>query len=110
VSTLNDPDKRRGIVELVRALIQTSGEIRQDPSAAWSVMRQPTGIGSEDAYLRSMKYVRFDGTLVDDVLDVLDTEESTWHAPVRATPRQARSRDQLAELIDTSILAEALSR
>lgn len=110
VSTLNDPDKRRGIVELVRALIQTSWEIRQDPSAAWSVMRQPTGIGSEDAYLRSMKYVRFDGTLVDDVLDVLDTEESTWHAPVRATPRQARSRDQLAELIDTSILAEALSR
>lgn len=107
--TLANADKRKGIVELVRAMIQTSWEIRQDPSVAWDVMKGPTGISNEDAYLRSMKYERFAGTLVTDTLDVLEAEETTWHAPLRSTPRTARTREQLAEYIDTSVLEEALS-
>jgi sulfonate transport system substrate-binding protein len=49
---------------------------------------------------------RFPGRLVEDLLDVLEQEEP-WVA--RQTRRTARTRAQLAELIDDSVLREALA-
>ncbi|HEX4352926.1 MAG TPA: hypothetical protein VHZ95_08435, partial [Polyangiales bacterium] len=64
----------------------------------------PTG-ASQAVLTRSLRYERFAGTLVNDLLDVLEQEE-TWSATTNG--RSARSRAQLAPLVDDSVLKEAL--
>ncbi|HTQ05522.1 MAG TPA: ABC transporter substrate-binding protein [Polyangiaceae bacterium] len=100
---LADPDKRRAVVELVRELITASASLSADPSVAYSLLTGPTGV-SASVLAQSMKYERFAGTLVSDVLDVM-TEEEPWRANIDG--RSARSRDELAKYIDDSVLADA---
>lgn len=101
--SLSDPDKRRTIVEFVRSLITASQQIRTDPSVVWPVLTGPTQT-SQAVLMRSLAYERFAGTLVSDLLDVL-AEEEVWRAQVDG--RSPRTRDQLAKLIDDSVLMEA---
>lgn len=103
--TLADASKRRSIVALVRALITASQQIREDPTVVYPLMTGPTG-ESQDNLVKSFKYERYAGTLVDDLLDVL-TEEEVWRA--KYDNRTARTRDQLAPLIDATVLQEALA-
>jgi len=102
---LADPAKRRGVVELVRDLVAASASLRAAPSAASALLTGPTGV-SASVLAQSMKYERFAGTLVSDVLDVM-TEEEPWRANIDG--RSARSRDELATYIDTSVLADAMA-
>lgn len=102
---LADPAKRRGVVELVRELVAASTSLRADPSVAYPLLTGPTGV-STSVLAQSMKYERFAGTLVTDVLDVMTAEEP-WRANIDG--RSARSRDELAKYVDTSVLADALS-
>jgi NitT/TauT family transport system substrate-binding protein len=104
VESLSDPDERRAIVELVRALIDASAQLRADPTAADAVLTQPSGEGQADLD-KSMHYERYRGTLVDDVLDVLEQEEP-WRA--QQDSRSARTRAELEPLVDRSVLMEAL--
>jgi NitT/TauT family transport system substrate-binding protein len=97
--------KRRAVVELVRDLIAASATLRADPTAANSLLTGPAGVGAS-VLTASMKYERFAGTLVPDLLDVM-TEEEPWRASI--DNRSARSRDDLAKYIDTSVLADAMS-
>jgi NitT/TauT family transport system substrate-binding protein len=92
-------------VLLVQALIEASAEIRDDPSVAYPVLTGPTGV-SQNVLAKSMHYERYSGTLVSDILDVV-SEEEPWRANV--DNRAPRSRDELAALIDDSVLAEALA-
>ncbi|HEY2732839.1 MAG TPA: ABC transporter substrate-binding protein [Polyangiales bacterium] len=101
--SLADADKRRTIVRLVKALIDASAEIRSDPSHAISLLIGPTGASQADL-AQSMQHERFAGTLVSDLLDVL-VQEETWSAA--ANGRSARTRAQLAPLVDDSVFKEA---
>ncbi len=103
--SLADPTKRRTIVRFVKALIATSAQITSDPSVAYPVLTGPTGTSQADL-AKSMNYERYAGSLVSDALDVLVPEEA-WHAKVNN--RTARTREQLAPLIDDSIVKEALA-
>lgn len=101
--SLSDPESRRAIVAFVRALIQASEQIRNDPTPAWKLSTGPTG-ASQDVLQRSWTYERFAGGLVSDLLDVLEQEE-VWRA--RIDGRSPRAREQLQTLIDGSIVDEA---
>ncbi len=104
--SLADPTKRRTIVGFVRSLITASEQIRTDPTKVYPLMTGPTGV-SQAVLEQSFKYERYAGTLVSDALDQLTTEE-VWHA--KNNNRTARSREELAKLIDTSVLQDALAQ
>jgi len=103
-ATLADASQRRSIVALVRALITASQQITADPTVVYPLMTGPTG-ESQDNLAKSFKYERYAGTLVDDLLDVLEQEE-VWRA--KYDNRTARTRDQLAPLVDATVLQEAM--
>jgi NitT/TauT family transport system substrate-binding protein len=103
--SLADPSKRRTIVGFVRSLITASEQIRTDPSNVYSLLTGPTGV-NRSVLEQSLKYERYAGTLVSDVLDQLTSEE-VWHA--KNNSRSARSRAELEKLIDPSVLQDALA-
>ncbi|AGP38360.1 ABC transporter substrate-binding protein [Sorangium cellulosum] len=101
---LADPEKRRGIVELVRALARAQELYRTEPEAVWP--RISEAIGIEPSVLEAVwEDERFLGTLVPDILDVLE-EEEPWVAA--QTGRAPRTRAELAPLVDDSVMKEAL--
>jgi sulfonate transport system substrate-binding protein len=101
---LANPMTRRGIVEFLRALVKASHDIVAQPSSQWPLVAATTGF---DAALiaKAWKNEAFPGTLVPDVLDVLEHEE-TWLA--KNAGRAPRARAELATLIDEAPLAEAM--
>jgi NitT/TauT family transport system substrate-binding protein len=104
-AALADPEKRREIVAFVRALIAATERIAAEPSVAWPLVSARTGY---DVALieRVWHHEGYPGTLVGDLLDVL-VEEDVYIA--RERNRAPRTRAELARLIDTSVLEEALS-
>ena len=58
----------------------------------------------EPLIVKSWPYLRYAGTLAEDLLDVM-VEEERWVAKERN--RTPRSREQLAVLIDRSLIDEA---
>jgi NitT/TauT family transport system substrate-binding protein len=102
---LDDPDKRRGIVAFVRALIDAQRWYRDSPAAAQEFVAETLGHPAE-LMERVWEDERFGGELVADLLDVME-EEELWLAEQES--RQPRTRDELAPLIDRSIAEEALA-
>jgi len=103
---LADPATRRQIVAFVRALIKASAHIRREPQDVWPLVSKSTGY---DTHLIShvWHHEGYPGTMVSDLLDVL-VEEEVWVA--RERNRAPRTREQLATLIDESVLKEALAQ
>lgn len=101
---LADPAKRARIVAFVRAVIEASRLIRNDPALARPLVAAASGF-DEALLARAWKHQDYPATLVPDLLDVL-VEEEAWLA--RKAQRPARSREALATLIDDSILREAV--
>ena len=101
---LADPVKRRGIVEFVRSLAKAQERFRTSPESVWP--RIVSAIGIEQPVLEAVwEDEQFLGTLVPDILDVLEEEEPWVAAQSRRTPR---TRAELATIVDDSILKEAL--
>jgi len=101
---LADPEKRRGIVEFVRSLIKAQELFRTNPAAVYP--RIVDAIGIQQPVLEAVWHdERYGGELVPDILDVLE-EEEPWVAA--QTSRTARTREQLASLVDDSVAREAL--
>jgi sulfonate transport system substrate-binding protein len=100
---LADPTKRRQIVELVRAVVVACKDITERPEAVWPLTERTTGYRPE-LIRASWPHHRFVGTMAPDLLDVM-VEEEKWIACER--DRQPRPRDELAKLIDGSVLREA---
>ncbi len=101
---LADPEKRRGIVEFVRALSRAQELYRKSPEAVWP--RISDAIGIEPSVLEQVwEDEQFQGTLVPDILDVLEEEEG-WVAA--QSGRAPRTGDELATLVDDSVVREAL--
>jgi sulfonate transport system substrate-binding protein len=100
---LADPAKRRAMVELVRSLIESSEQIRQRPRQYWPLIATKLNY-TPDTVSKSWPNLRYAGGLVPDLLDVM-VEEEVWVAKERN--RTPRTRTQLANLIDRSLLDEA---
>jgi NitT/TauT family transport system substrate-binding protein len=102
---LADPAKRAKIVAFVRAVIDAAEEVRRDPREAQRLVNQ-YGKHPPEEIARSWKHHEFTANYPDDMLDILVVEEQ-WLAS--RDNRPARSREQLATLIDTSVYQEALA-
>ena len=100
---LNDPAKRRALVEFLRTLITASAGLRERPRAFWSLVASELNY-SEATVQKSWPQLRYEGTLASDLLDVM-VEEDRWVAKEKS--RAPRTREQLASLIDRSLLDEA---
>ena len=103
---LADPAKRREIVAFVRAVIRASERIRAQPQEVWPLVAQRTGyeLGLIE---RVWRHEGYPGALVPDLLDVM-VEEDPFLAQERN--RVPRTREQLAVMIDASVLRDALAR
>lgn len=104
VQTLADSRKRAQIVRLVRALIKAARQSEAAPETIWPLVAARSGYPL-DLIAASWPHHRFPAALPDDMLDVLVAQEA-WLAVQSGRP--ARPREVLAQLIDVSVLAEAL--
>lgn len=104
-ASLGDPVMRARIVAFVRALIAATMHLRVEPEAGWHLVAKTAGLDL-DTVRRSWPYVTYPGTLVTDLLDVFVRQEP-WIA--KTQNRAVRSRDELAQLIDMSVVREARS-
>jgi NitT/TauT family transport system substrate-binding protein len=102
---LADPAKRREIVAFVRAVVRATERMRARPDIVWPLVAQRTGF---DAALieKVWHHQGYPAALVPDLLDVM-VEEDPFVALERG--RAPRAREQLAVLIDASVLREALA-
>ena len=104
VQALADARKRAQIVRLVRALITAARQSETAPETIWPLVAARSGYPL-DLVAASWPHHRFPAALPDDLLNVLVAQE-TWLAAQAG--RSARPREALAQLIDASVLAEAL--
>jgi sulfonate transport system substrate-binding protein len=100
---LADPAKRAALVQFLRSLIAASERIRANPREVWPLVSAKINIG-EALIAKSWPHLRYAGSMASDLLNVME-EEEPWVAKERN--RTPRSRAQLANLIDSSLLAEA---
>jgi sulfonate transport system substrate-binding protein len=102
---LADPAKRRAIVTFVRAVIDATAALQTDPERYWPHVSEITGFSVEQIGW-GWPEMEFPVHIIPDMLDVLEIEEE-WVAMER--DRTPRSRAELAQLIDYSVLEEALA-
>jgi ABC-type nitrate/sulfonate/bicarbonate transport system substrate-binding protein len=102
---LADPVQRRRIVELVRGILKATQRLHADPAPAWTAVSRSSGY-DEATVARTWHHHRYPGHIVPDLLDVLEDEERYVSRERQRTPR---TRAQLARLIDSSVLEEALA-
>jgi len=102
---LADPIQRAKIVRFMRAIIDASGSIRGDPTDAKRLVVAAGSFDPQDVE-DSWKHHSWIATIPDDLLDVMVKEEQ-WLA-VRDN-RTARTRAELAALIDQAPYEEALA-
>lgn len=104
-ATLANPQMRRGVVEFVRALIAATKRYRDAPEEVWPLVADATGY--QPALIEKVwRNEQFAGTLAPDLLDVLEREEP-WVA--QQSSRMPRGRQDLAKLIDDSVLRDAVT-
>jgi len=100
---LQDPAKRRAMVEFLKSLITISANLRGRPQEFWPLLSVKLNY-TEAVIERSWPQLRYEGSMADDLLDIM-TEEERWVAKERNRP--PRSREQLATFIDRSLFDEA---
>ena len=104
-TALADPAQRASIVAFVRAVAEASAALQADPERYWPEIAELTGYTVEQVEM-GWAEMEFPVQIVPDMLDVLEKEEA-WVAT--ELDREPRSRAELAELIDYSVLEEALA-
>jgi hypothetical protein len=100
---LNDPTKRRALVEFLKALITASASLRERPDQLWPLLSSKLNY-SEAVIAKSWPQLRYAGSIADDLFDVM-VEEDRWVGKERN--RAPRGREQLATFVDHSLLDEA---
>jgi NitT/TauT family transport system substrate-binding protein len=102
---LADPTKRAKVVRFVYAVILAADAIQTDPARAQALVAQASGFSPDDVR-ESWEHHQWVADIPADLLDVLEQEER-WLA--QQDNRPARSREQRATLIDTSVFDEAVA-
>ena len=103
---LADPAQRAKVVAFVRAVIDAGEALRADPAKAQQLVVASGGFAERDVRDAWKHHAFPTAAPGEDLLDVL-VEEEKWLAG--RDDRPARSREELAVLIDTSVYAEALT-
>jgi len=103
---LADPAQRAKIVTFVRAVMDAAAVLRTDPTQAQALVVERGGFTSGDVR-DAWKHHAFPANLPAEELLAVLVEEERWLAERDSRP--ARSRDELATLIDTSVYQEALA-
>jgi sulfonate transport system substrate-binding protein len=101
---LADPRQRGTLVGFVRAVVAAAREVREKPAQAWPLLASKINV-PEPVIARLWSQFHFPATLPDDLPQLLVDEED-WLAGSQGRP--ARPRAVVEELIDPSVLAEAL--
>lgn len=104
-ASLADPVKRAKIVAFVRAIVDASAQVRTNPARAQALVVQHSKYPA-DLVAQSWLHHAFIAGWTGDLLDVM-VEEEQWLA--LQDKRTARTRADLAKIIDTSVLADALA-
>ncbi len=102
-TALADPEMRRSIVAFVRSVLEATDQLKANPAEHWPLVQAELGYPVE-VIEASWPEMEFPADFVPDLLDVLETEE-VWVA--KEKDREPRSREELAGLIDGSVLEEA---
>jgi len=102
---LAEPEKRRSIVEFVRAAAKATDALKADPAPYWPHVSGITRFSVEEI-AAGWPEMQFPVQIIPDMLEVL-VEEETWVA--KQQNREPRSREVLATLIDRSVVEEALA-
>ncbi|HYC47890.1 MAG TPA: ABC transporter substrate-binding protein [Burkholderiales bacterium] len=103
-ANLDDPALRKKIVGFVKALVEAAQRLRREPEAGQRLVAEAAKLDVE--LVRSAwPYLNYPGTLAPDLLDVFERQEP-WIAGIQK--RAPRERAALANLIDDSVLREAL--
>jgi ABC-type nitrate/sulfonate/bicarbonate transport system substrate-binding protein len=100
---MNDPRRRKELVEFVRATLAAAADLQKDPKRYFPLISQKTK-HPQDQIARSWEHHGFPLAVGPDLLDLI-TEEEKWVAAQQK--RAPRSRAELAGVIDTTILKEA---
>jgi NitT/TauT family transport system substrate-binding protein len=103
-TALADPEQRRAIVAFVRAVVEATEALESDPVPYWPQVTDVIGYPVSDIQA-SWGEMEFPIYIVPDMLDVLEKEE-IWVAKER--DRAPRTRDELAQFIDYSVLEEVM--
>jgi ABC-type nitrate/sulfonate/bicarbonate transport system substrate-binding protein len=103
---LADPEKRRSIVAFVRAVAEASKALKKDPKPYLPHISSVIGFSPEEISW-GWPETEFPVEIIPDMLDVLVTEEA-WVAKI--SNRAPRSREELAQFIDRSVVKEALGK
>src|SRR5207247_2584173 len=83
---LNDPAKRRALVEFLKSLITASEGLRSNPRQFWPLLSSKLNY-TEAVIAKSWPHLRYAGSMAEDLLDVL-VEEERWVTRERnRTPR-----------------------
>ena len=101
---LDEPALRQAIVAFVRALIAATERLQREPKYAQALVAQAAQLDMETVE-RSWPHLTFPGSLAPDLIDVLVPADA-WVG--KETGRAGRSREELAKLIDGSVVREAL--
>jgi sulfonate transport system substrate-binding protein len=100
---LKDPDKRRALVDFLRAVLRASDQVRAQPRQSWMALAPAIGT-SEQTIERVWKQYGFPAYLPGDLPELLGNVE-IFVAAIQN--RQPRPRSALVPLIDPSLLNEA---
>ena len=101
-AVLNDPSRRRALVDAVRAMVDASRQVREQPAGVWPLVSSTINV-AESTISDVWRHFTFAGGLPRDIVDVL-AEEELWVAA--AQKRAPRTRAQLQVLVDDSVLRE----
>lgn len=100
---INDPRRRKELVEFVRATLAAAADLQKDPTRYFPLISEKTK-HPLDQIARSWEHHGFPLGVAPDLLNLI-AEEEKWVAAQQN--RAPRSRTELAGFIDTSILEEA---
>jgi NitT/TauT family transport system substrate-binding protein len=101
---LADPAKRPALVAAVARIVAASEQITGRPSGVWPLVSSKINV-PEATISAVWGHFRFAGRLPGDLLDVM-VEEEQWVASVQK--RGPRTRAALAQLVDASVLRDAV--
>ena len=105
-AALADPTKRAQIVAFVRTLIGACRDVAASPERAQALYAARSG--NDAAVIRSAwPHHRFSCSLPAELADIMAQEEQ-WMAGL--DKRAPRTREEIAKLIDASVLNEAMQR
>jgi NitT/TauT family transport system substrate-binding protein len=102
-TVLADPLRRAAVVDLVRAVIQTSRTVRERPHEVQPVIAARLGLPA-DIVAATWDLFRFPASLPDDLVATM-VEQESWMASRQN--RAPRSREAIAALIDASVWRDA---